>query len=285
MHVEFMEALIQKKWIHFGKNGPRLSKAALARMSPSEVSLAKQLLPGVEKSARGVRFDNRFASVVHPRISQSFTGRLRGRIVDRHGVLLAGWDQESRKRSYPSGPATFHVIGYGGDLYGKTGLEAVYDSVLNAESAPWWRLFWRGDNPFGGDVRITIDSEIQKAAYDAMADRPGAVVVMAPKTGDILALVSTPSFDPNYPPGWRWIQAEESTHRPFLNRALSERYPPGSIFKLLVAGAGLDSGQAPVMDLPRFDRRLRISDRRAFGRIDFNKALAVSSNVYFSRWG
>lgn len=283
--VDFMANLIAKKWIVCGDKGPCLSKSAVAQMNPSEIALATQLLPGVEKSFLGLRFDDRFVSIVHPKCSRNLRGRLRGRIFDRNGELLVGWESKSRERRSVLGPAAFHLLGYGGELYRKTGVEAACDAVLNGGMSPWWRLFWRGDNPLGGDISVSVDSGVQRVAYNAMVNRTGAVVVLAPASGDILALVSTPSFDPNTPPGLEWNRAEESPDHPFANRALTERYPPGSIFKLVVAGAGLSAGTPPVMNLSKFDKRLSISDHRAFGRMGFREALAVSSNVYFSRWG
>lgn len=283
--VEFMDGLIEKGWIVVGKDGPALSQKAQSGLSASEIRKARQLLPGIEGPADRLRFNARYVSVVHPRISQGLDDALRGRIFDRRGRLLAGVDHHTGRRIYPLGPAAFHVVGYGGGLYPKAGLESVFDGVLGAENAPWWRKLWRGNRPLGRDIHLTIDAEIQKAAHAAMANRPGAVVVLAPATGEVLAMVSTPSFDPNLPPGKAWDLVAEDPKRPMINRAIAERYPPGSIFKLLVAAAGISSGPAPVMNVTRQDRALGISDRHAFDRLDFVMALAESSNVYFARWG
>lgn len=282
--VGFMDGLVANGSIGWSDRGPVLDTAARSRLNAAEIRRAQRLMGGVERDSQSMRFDPRFVSVAHPRVTHGRDDALRGRILDRQGRLLAGVDP-SGGRSYPLGPAAFHVVGYGGGLYPKSGMEGVFDASLNPDGAPWWRLLWRGDGPLGADLRLTVDAEVQKTAFEAMAGRTGAVVVLDPRNGDILALVSSPSFDPNLPPCKAWDSAARDAGQPMLNRAIAGRYPPGSVFKLIVAAAGLKAGEAPVMDLPRRDAALGIGDRKAFGRTDFTSALAGSSNVYFARWG
>lgn len=282
--VTFMDGLVADGSIAWKGRGAVLDSTARNRLGGARARRAERLLGGVDGGPQSMRFDPSFVSVAHPRVTHGRDAALRGRILDRQGRLLAGVDA-SGGRFCPLGPAAFHVVGYGGGLYPKFGLEGVFDASLNPAGAPWWRLLWRGDGPLGADLNLTVDAGVQKTAFDAMAGRTGAVVVLDPRNGDILALVSSPSFDPNLPPGSAWDRAARDTKQPMLNRALAGRYPPGSIFKLIVAAAGLGAGEAPVMDLPRHDAALGIGDRKAFGRTDFASALAGSSNVYFARWG
>ena len=282
--VTFMDELIANGSIAWTGRGAVLDTAARNRLGEAKVRRAQRLLNGVEKAHQSLQFDPRFVSVAHPRVTYGRNDALRGRILDRHERILAGVD-ENGARLYPLGPAAYHVVGYGGGLYPKSGLEGVFDASLQADGAPWWRLFWRGDRSLGADLRLTIDADVQKKAFEALAGRTGAVVVLDPRNGDILAMVSSPSFDPNLPPGKAWDRAALDTKQPMLNRAIAGRYPPGYVFKLVVAAAGLRAGEAPVMELPRRDAALGIGDRKAFGRTDFDKALAGSSNVYFARWG
>lgn len=282
--VDFMERLITNGWIVKGASGPILTDEAIKHLSNAEKYRVQRLLGGIKYVEGAFRFDARFVSVVHPGISQGRMEAMRGRILDRHGRLLAGVDR-SGGRYYPLGPAAFHVVGYGGDMYPKTGLEGVFDNSLRPGGAPWWRWFWRGEGGFGADLVLTIDSEIQRVSYNSIAGRSGAVVVLNPRNGDVLAMVSSPSFDPNLPPGRSWESAVRDKSMPMFNRAIVGLYPPGSIFKLVVAAAGFAEGDSPVMDLPRRDRNLAIGDHRAFGLTNFSSALADSSNVYFARWG
>jgi hypothetical protein len=127
----------------------------------------------------------------------------RGRIYDRNGVLLAGTVVNARgifKRTYRD-PSLVQTIGYDSDLYGKSGIEAAYDSYLAGRSSGsgWAELFNRSlQRPIvGDDVRLTIDERLQQAVASALPDWPSAAVVADPRSGEILALVSKPYYDPN----------------------------------------------------------------------------------------
>jgi peptidoglycan glycosyltransferase len=161
-------------------------------------------------------------------------------------------------RQYPSGPAYAPVTGFYSVRYGATGLERAEDSILNGSDD---RLFVRrlsdmitGRDPRGGNVVVTINPQAQQAAYDAMTakDFNGAVVALRPQTGEILAMVSTPSFDPNtlaahdadaQEKAYADVRDDHSPRKPLLNRAISENYFPGSTFKLVIASAALENGK------------------------------------------
>ncbi|MGA5817068.1 peptidoglycan D,D-transpeptidase FtsI family protein [Kitasatospora sp. NPDC094028] len=154
------------------------------------------------------------------------------------------------KRSWVDGPMWAPVTGYSSQAYGANGLENLEDGILSGTDD---RLFFRntldmltGEQKRGGDVVTTINAKVQKAAYDGMAGKKGAVVALDPKTGAILALVSTPSYDPGTIAGnedgdaWKALNADPN--KPMDNRALKYTYPPGSTFKLVTATAAFENG-------------------------------------------
>ncbi|MFI1185090.1 peptidoglycan D,D-transpeptidase FtsI family protein [Streptomyces californicus] len=160
-------------------------------------------------------------------------------------------EQLSFERTYPHGPLYAPVTGYASQTYGTTLLENAEDGVLAGTDPllaplPFWNEFTRGRQP-GGDVVTTVRASMQRAAYEGLRGRRGAVAALDPTTGAILALVSTPSYDPERLSGtgpavadaWRRLNA--STTMPMLNRAIRQTYPPGSTFKIVTAAAALDS--------------------------------------------
>jgi peptidoglycan glycosyltransferase len=165
-------------------------------------------------------------------------------------------------RTYSAGPLYAPVTGYYSIRYDKTGIEAAENSILAGTDD---RLFVRqltnlitGRTPQGGSVLLTIDPVLQKAAYQGLAGRNGAVVAIDPSTGAILALVTSPSYDPNVLSSHNTDQIEQAWKKlvadpanPMLDRALSQTYPPGSTFKLVTAAAALSSGQYnPQSEIP-----------------------------------
>ncbi|WP_343946853.1 penicillin-binding protein 2, partial [Pseudonocardia zijingensis] len=159
-------------------------------------------------------------------------------------------------RQYSDGPVYAPVTGYYSITYSSSGVERAADEVLNGSDD---RLFARrlsdlitGRDPSGGNVVLTLDPDVQRAAYDQLTDRgyTGAVVALRPKTGEILAMVSTPSFDPNELASHdadermsAWQRFNEADPPVLPNRAISETYPPGSTFKLIDVAAALSSGR------------------------------------------
>ncbi|MFD0413524.1 peptidoglycan D,D-transpeptidase FtsI family protein [Streptomyces sp. NPDC127108] len=152
------------------------------------------------------------------------------------------------KRTYKDGPLYSAVTGYSSQVYGATQLEGIYKDLLdgtdNRLKNPLDTLTNKRADP--GDVLTTIDPAVQKAAYKALGDKKGAAVAVDPKTGKILGMVSTPSYDPSKISGstdgdaWKALTSDED--KPMVNRALRQPLPPGSTFKLVVAAAALESG-------------------------------------------
>jgi peptidoglycan glycosyltransferase len=179
-------------------------------------------------------------------------------------------------RRYPGGSTYAHVTGFYSLVYGRTAIERERDSILSGDDS---RLAVErlsdvvtGREPAGGSVVLTLDPAAQRAATEAMGGKRGAVVALDPRTGAVLAMVSTPSFEPerlsSFEPASIRSYYDELTARdddPLLNRAISQTYPPGSTFKVITAAAALAAGATPEttfaspkeLDLPQTQQNLR----------------------------
>jgi penicillin-binding protein 2 len=175
-------------------------------------------------------------------------------------------------------------------LRGRGGVKSVLVNSLGYRQA---ENVWTPAEP-GKNVILTLDAEIQKAAESALTGSDpnvkGAVVIMDPNTGDVLAMVSAPAMDPNnFVPRISTDdnkKMQDSERRPMVNRAIQENYHPGSIFKIITGLACLEAGLDPAVELyvPGyiFIGRRRIEDRQAPGGFyDFRRAFLKSSNTYF----
>lgn len=185
--------------------------------------------------------------------------RQRGQISAGGQVLAESVPAEGQypfQRQYPIGEAFASVTGYYSLIYNAGGLERAADDVLNGSDD---RLFTRrlsdlitGRDPSGGNVVTTIDPVVQQAAYDELDSNgyTGAVVALRPDTGAILAMASTPSYDPNPLADTSaqvqqdaWAEYTDADPPVLTNRAIQETYPPGSTFKLIDVAAALESGR------------------------------------------
>ena len=151
------------------------------------------------------------------------------------------------KRTYTNGSLYAAVTGYSSQVYGATQLEGIYQDLLDGTDTqlknPLDALTNKRADP--GDVVTTIDPDVQKAAYQALGGNKGAAVAIDPKTGKILAVVSTPSYDPTEISTSNdsvWEKLRKNSDKPLVNRALRQPLPPGSTFKLVVAAAALEDG-------------------------------------------
>jgi penicillin-binding protein 2 len=189
-----------------------------------------------------------------------------------------------------------------GDLIGKKGVEQTYDSALrggNGERAVvvdsrgmLVREYGRREADPGEPLRLTIDLDLQQAAERAMRGQVGAVVALDPRNGAIRAMVSNPSYDPNVfargirPAQWRELLEDE--HDPLQNRAIQNAHPPGSVFKIFMAAAGLQEGVITPASRVHcsggttiYGRRFKCWRAGGHGSVDLRRALAQSCNVYF----
>ncbi|GAA3179974.1 penicillin-binding protein 2 [Streptomyces virens] len=161
----------------------------------------------------------------------------------------------AHKRTYDDGPLYAAVTGYASQSYAPTQLEGIYADLLNGTD-PRLRTVMdtvTDGRAEPGTVVTTIDPAVQKAAYEALGDKKGAAVAIDPRTGRILAAVSTPSYDPTAltdanTAGEAWEKLNADPDKPLVNRALRRPLPPGSTFKLVVAAAALEDGLYASVD-------------------------------------
>ncbi|MDD3224238.1 MAG: penicillin-binding protein 2 [Clostridium sp.] len=233
---------------------------------------------------------------------------LRGIIYDKDKNILAQSTRVNsltQNRQYTTGAYFAHVLGYASPQYGLTGLEAKYDKYLtqskqlNTFDYLKQLIATKGnmgseEDKKGDNVITTLDLKVQKQAYDSLGNNRGAVVALNPQTGEILAMVSTPSYDPNAAAlAQNWSALNKDSSRPLLNRAVSGLYPPGSTFKTVTASSALeniDGIQNQTFDdtgVLRFNSKESLSDfdGEAFGNINFKEAYVHSSNVVFGTIG
>ena len=184
------------------------------------------------------------------------TGKERGLIISADGTVLAQSDPDptttgSFIRSYPEGAAFANVVGYSSLLFGEEGLERAYSADLRSRrdltiSDLISVVLGRDLRPL--NLQLTLDASLQRLAAQALGGQAGAVVALDPSTGAILAMVSTPSFDPARLLGpdaaAQYQSLLSDPARPLSDRASRELFPPGSTFKTLVAAAAIENGLA-----------------------------------------
>ncbi|MCX4763467.1 penicillin-binding transpeptidase domain-containing protein [Streptomyces sp. NBC_01275] len=208
------------------------------------------------------------------------------------------------KRTWTNGAMWAPVTGYSSQAFGATQLENLEDGILTGNDD---RLFFRntldmitGKEKEGGSVVTTLNAAAQKAAYEGLGSKKGAVAAIEPSTGKILALVSTPSYDPSKFAGnsdtdakaWNAVQKKNDADDPMLNRALRETYPPGSTFKVVTAAAALENGEVAGIDdktetpdpfpLPQSSSKLT-NEHGACENATLRYALMVSCNTVFAK--
>lgn len=206
----------------------------------------------------GELHDNR----ANPRLIAEEYSRQRGPILVGGQAVARSVETNDRLtylRRYPQGRLYAPATGFYSLVYGSAGIEQTNNSVLSGtDDALFVRRIidlFTGSQPKGGSVALTLDPAAQQAAYDGLRavgskGARGAVVALDPTTGAILALVSSPSYDPNAVSGHdtsvirrNYQRLSTAPSRPMLNRALRQTYPPGSTFKLVTAAAALESGR------------------------------------------
>lgn len=262
----------------------------------------------------------------HPFIGVPLRTKLSEDEVARLAVNLhrfPGMDITARlSRHYPLGDRAVHVIGYVGRIdedelkkvdaanysgtshIGKVGLEKFYEDELHGQvghqsvevnvQGRILRVLEEKKPEPGQNLVLSLDAELQAVAENAMQDYNGAVVAMVPETGEILAMASMPTYDPNlFVHGISvkdYARLRDSDDRPLFNRALAGQYPPGSTMKPFVALAGLEyktMGHREQIDcegyylLPNEERRYRDWKKEGHGETNLEEALAQSCDVYF----
>ena len=251
-----------------------LSEEQIARIAVDQFRL-----PGVEVAAQLVRHYPQGEHFAH---SVGYVGRIN--------------EQELKQLDSVNYSGTHHI--------GKTGVEKFYEDVLHGRvgyeevetnaRGRVLRVLKRTDPIPGKDLTLTLDLDLQEAAEAALGGRRGAVVALQPATGEVLAMVSQPSFNPNlFVTGISFKaygELRDSIDRPLYNRVLRGLYPPGSTIKPMMAVAGLDSGviteTSKVFDpgffqLPNVKHKYRNWNRGGDGWVDLELAIARSNDTYF----
>ncbi|TWE10407.1 peptidoglycan D,D-transpeptidase FtsI family protein [Rudaeicoccus suwonensis] len=212
-------------------------------------------------------------------------------------------------RTYPQGSLYATATGYYSFTYGSSGVERAYDSFLSGNSD---KLFYRhiidvltGKPAQGASVQLTLNAKAQEVATKALGNQRGAVVALDPQTGAILALVTSPTYDPNPLASHNLVAAQNAytqllndPAQPLVDRAINGNlYPPGSTFKLIVSAAALSSGKytpstlvpGPAeLRLPGTDNYLPNDFHNACGpddKVSFIKALQISCNTAYASVG
>jgi len=225
------------------------------------------------------------------------------------------------QRVYPNSRFAAHLLGYvreandeqlkqgryrRGDMVGQTGLERLLDEFLrgkdggerievDAMGRPV-RLVQSTEPHPGAQVVTTVNRRVQEVAEKLMEGKTGAVVVMDPRNGDVLAMVSTPAFDIDRFTGTidrdAWLRVMKDPEFPLLNRTIQSQYPPGSIFKMVLTAAGLQEGTLTPSDsvhcqgeFPFGGRVFRDWKKEGHGTVDLMGAMAQSCDVFFYNAG
>ena len=223
------------------------------------------------------------------------TNTLRGTVFDRNGTKLAFTSETDGvlKRDYPYGNLYSHVIGYSSSTYGKSLVEAAYNNELLGKSdfisVSNIKNMISGEKKHGKNITLTIDHELQKRANALMGRYNGSVVALSPKTGEILAMVSKPDFNPDEDYlSKNWETLSDNENSPFLTRATMGLYPPGSTFKVLTTASMLDNGMENhvVDDSKGFinigDKDISNAGKVYYGNTDLALGFKKSSNVFFA---
>jgi penicillin-binding protein A len=249
------------------------------------------------------------------RVRDAEFSRERGAILVRGTSVAESVPVDSQfefQRRYPQPLKYGHLTGYYSYTYGRNAVELTQNDILSGSDP---RLFvnrvvdmFGNTQPKGGDVTLTIDPPAQNAAYEGLRDLggpniKGSVVALDPSTGAILAMVSSPAYNPNDLSSHRlsaisdaWKELNNDPARPMLNRGIQEVFPPGSTFKLVTAAAALSSGQytpqsmvpgTATLDLPLTDNVLpNVTGSNCGGdRVTLTQALMVSCNTAFGWLG
>ena len=301
-------------------------------ITPSKVENLEETIAALEKVVDIQLRDKRRFKRLREESKNFESLPIRTRLTDEEVARFAaqrfrfpGVDIKARLfRSYPYGELGSHVVGYigrinqaekeniegsedegnyrGTDYIGKLGVEQSFEQQLHGitgveqvETSAGGRAMRRlASNPAtpGNTVRLSLDIRLQKLVEDMFGDRRGALVALDPKTGDVLAFVSKPTFDPNLfvdgidTESWQYLR--DSLDKPLLNRALRGTYPPGSTYKPFMAMAALESGKRSPSFIINDNASwsfgghvFRSHGDIALGAVDMYRSIVKSSNVYY----
>ncbi|HET6495612.1 MAG TPA: penicillin-binding transpeptidase domain-containing protein [Thermoleophilia bacterium] len=221
----------------------------------------------------------------------------RGVITGYDGSVIASSRRRSGyyDREYPQGALAPQLIGYTSVRYGRSGIEQQLNGELTGQTAALGLENWvdrlLGRRPEGAGVKLTLVPAVQKEAQQALRGQRGAIVVLDPKTGALIASASAPTFDPGELED-SWERLSQDTGAPLLNRVTQGLYTPGSAFKVVTATSGLDNGKVTpdteFVDTGTyvvFGGKVTNYDGEVYGVNDFTTALTYSINTTFGKVG
>ena len=273
------------------------------------LSLAFGLLAGAAGYWGVVRAPELVRSPYDPAVIAAARTVPRGQILDRDGKVLARNKKDANGEFYRvyAGPAISHVVGYSSGRYGTAGLERTYDAELAGLAGdPLSDAFRKfGADPYDPkDLTLSLSYDLQRAAVRALGKNRGAIVMLDPRTGEVLAMASTPTYDASALADPSTADATfaaliDDKAQPLLPRATQGRYVPGSVFKIVTAVAGLGSGAitpaTTYKQQPPAERngllvdgfRIRDGHHPSTGStpLDFVEATEVSCNIWYALTG
>ncbi|MGH7388467.1 MAG: penicillin-binding protein 2 [Candidatus Rokuibacteriota bacterium] len=320
--------LFDRNGVPLVDNRPAFTLSLIPRELPREADERDAVLGRVAALLR-IPFDELAESVTRVSTDSFQPVRVRRGLTLEDTAKIEEWKIElpgvivevEPQRTYPSSRFAAHLLGYvreandeqlkhgryrRGDMVGQSGLERLLDEFLRGRDGGEQievdalgrpvRLVQQSEPHPGAEVVTTVDRRIQEAAETAMEGRAGAVVVMDPRSGDVLAIVSTPAFEIDRFTGTidraEWLRVVQDPDRPLLNRAIQSQYAPGSVFKIVVTAAGLQEGTLAPMDHVDCSGEFRLGTwtfkdwkEGGHGVVDLHDALAQSCNIFYYQAG
>jgi peptidoglycan glycosyltransferase len=221
----------------------------------------------------------------------------RGEIRGFDGSVIAGVDRRSGYyyRDYPNGTIAPQLVGYDSVRYGRSGIEAQFNDQLTGQSSDLGVQNWvdklLGRRPKGADLKLTLVPGVQKVAQQQLQGQKGAIVMLDPKTGALVASASAPTYDPSNLED-QWARLSEDASAPLLNRPTQGLYVPGSSFKVVTGSAALDHGKVtpdtPFVDTGTyvvFGGKVINYGGEIYGPNTFTQAMTLSINTTFAKVG
>jgi len=320
--------LLDRRGVPLVDNRPAFTLSLIPRELPRD-PVSRNAVLGRLASLLGIPFQELLDTTARTQSDSLLPVRIRRGLSLEDVAKVEEWKLElpgvitevEPQRVYPTSRFAAHLLGYvreaseeqlrsgryrRGDMVGQSGLERLLDEYLrgkdggeqievDAMSRPV-RLVQQTEPRPGAQVVTTVDRRVQEAAERAMDGHAGAAVVMDPRNGDVLAMVSTPAFQIDQFTGSidraAWLQVVRDPEFPLVNRVTQSQYAPGSIFKIVVAAAGLQEGTLAPTDTVTCTGEFHLG-RATFkdwkegghGRVDLHRAIAESCNVFFYQAG
>lgn len=276
------------------KRGKAIRNKEFARVTYFFVSLFLVMM-GYVVYFNAVKSKDIINSPYNVRLDSMADRVVRGKILDLDGNVLAETlvdEDGTETRNYPYGDLYAHVVGY--DSHGKSGLESTENFDLLTSNAFFLERLakeFQEEKNVGDNVITTLNTDLQKAAYNALGEHKGAVMVMEASTGKVLVMVSKPTFDPNaIEEDWEWLTSDEDSR--LLNRATQGAYAPGSIFKVVTTLAYMQQNASYTNysylcegEITVGETTIHCANNRVHGEEDIACSLANSCNASYSNMG